>query len=245
MVETQLKFKEVLADNFNALEKGGNPALFLSLMGAAFLYGVLHAAGPGHRKTVIFSLFLSRKTRWNEPLLASFVSAGVHGGTAVILILLFQLIFHTIRSSTVQNVGSHMEGISYSLLMILALWFFLRPHRHRQKNQRANKNIYATLAASSFFPCPGVIMIMTFSAAIGLLKTGILAVIFLSAGMGLTISIVAYLAYFGREGLFMILKEKEDWLEKISAVLEKGSYLFLFLLSFWMAYPFLRTVLAG
>jgi len=243
MVETQLRFKEIMAETFKDLEEGGNSTLLFSLMGAAFLYGILHAAGPGHRKTVIFSLFLSRKARWNEPLLASFVSAGVHGGSAVLLILLFQLIFQTIRSTTLQNVSSHMEGISYSLLMILALWFFLRPHKHSHAEKRANRNIYATLAASSFFPCPAVIMIMTFSVAIGLFKTGILAVISLSAGMGVTISVAAYLAYFGREGLFMMLKEKEDWVEKISTVLERGSYLFLFLLSFWMAYPFLRTII--
>lgn len=242
MVETQLKFREILADKLEGFEEGSNPALYFPLLGAAFLYGILHAAGPGHRKTVIFSLFLSRKTRWYEPLAASFVSAGVHGGTAVILILLFQLLFNSIRSADVQNISSWLEGISYSLLMLLALWFLFRRHSHRH-DREIHGNIYGTLAASSFFPCPGVIMIMTFSAALGVLKTGILAVISLSAGMGATISLAAYLAYFGRESLFLLLKEKERFVERTTAILEKGSYLFLFIFSLWMAYPFFRTIL--
>ncbi|MBB6481784.1 nickel/cobalt transporter [Spirochaeta isovalerica] len=242
MVETQLKFREILADRLEGLEEGSNPALFFSLLGAAFLYGILHAAGPGHRKTIIFSLLLSRKTKWYEPLAASFLSVGIHGGTAVLLILFFQLIFRSIRSTEVQNVSSWLEGISYTLLMILALWFLLRRHKHHH-DREANSNIYGTLAASSFFPCPGVIMIMTFSTALGIMKTGILAVISLSAGMGVTISLAAYLAYFGRESLFLLLKQKEHIVERTTLLLEKGSYLFLFLFSLWMAYPFFRTII--
>lgn len=244
MVETQLRFREVLAENMEALEEGANPTLFLSILSMAFLYGLLHAAGPGHRKTVIFSLFLSRKAKWNEPLLASFVSAGVHGGTAVILILFFQIIFNSIQSTVVKDVSSLLEGISYGLLMLLALWFLLRSgkHHHHHNKEMMNRNIYAALALSSFFPCPGVIMIMTFSATLGILKTGILAVIVLSVGMGVTISLVAYLAYFGREGVFHLFKNREKQIARLTLLFERGSYLFLFLFSLWMAWPFFRTL---
>lgn len=125
MVETQLRFREILGDSLTALEKGANPQLFFTIMGFAFLYGFLHAAGPGHRKTVIFSLFLSRKAKWYEPFIASFVAAGVHGGTAVLLIILFQVLFSRIQSSVVSDVSALMEGISYALLALLALWFLL------------------------------------------------------------------------------------------------------------------------
>jgi ABC-type nickel/cobalt efflux system permease component RcnA len=245
LVETQLRFREILGNSLTALQKGANPELFFTIMGFSFLYGLLHAAGPGHRKTVIFSLFLSRKAKWNEPLIASFVAAGVHGGTAVLLILLFQLFYSSVQSILVKDISAYMEGISYGLLALLALWFFIISgnHHHHHGKHKKETNIYAALALSSLFPCPGVIMIMTFSAALGIIKTGILAVIVLSIGMGVTISIVAYLAFFGRESLFHFMKDREKQIGKLTGILERGSYLFLFLFSLWMAWPFLRALI--
>lgn len=248
MVETQLRFREALGEQLSILEEGSNPAVFFSLLGIAFIYGVLHAAGPGHRKTVVFSMFLTRKARWYEPLLASLTAAAAHGGTAVLLILLFQLIFSRIQSTRIQNISSWLEGISFIILMLLSLWFLIRslkPHSHGSHiHKESGKDIYSTLALTSLFPCPGVVMIMTFSAALGLLKMGIISVISLSAGMGLTISLAAYMAYFGREGLFRVLKEKEELVGRISALLERGSFLFLFLFSLWMSWPFLLSLSA-
>lgn len=82
-------------------------------------------------------------------------------------------------------------------------------------------------------------MILTFSAALGVLTTGLLAVLSLSVGMGVTISLAAYLAYFGREGIFSFFKKKENRIHRFSTILELGSFCFLFLFSLWMAYPFL------
>ena len=30
------------------------------ILGVSFLFGIVHALGPGHRKTVVFSLYVSR-----------------------------------------------------------------------------------------------------------------------------------------------------------------------------------------
>lgn len=245
MVETQLRFRELLGKKLEFLKEGGDPVLLFSVLGLTFLYGILHAAGPGHRKTVIFSLILTRKVRWYEPLLVSFISAAIHGGTAVILIVLFQFVFDRIQSVVIQNVSAWMEGISFILLMVLSLFFLVREAMELKKGKKKTEesvSLYGTIAITSAFPCPGVIMIMTFSAVLGVLKTGILSVITLSAGMGLTISLAAYLAYFGREGLFRLLKQKENSIGHLSAFLEMGSYLFLFLFSLWMCSPFIAAL---
>lgn len=250
MVETQIEFRNMLGEQLENMKEGDNLSLILPVLGLAFVYGLLHAAGPGHRKTVVFSVFLTRKAKWNEPLLAALLSAGVHGGTAVILILLFKLLFQSFGSNEIQDVSSWMEGISYIILILLSLLFFLRAvgeltglreHSHHHGHGES-KNIYATLAASSLFPCPGVIMIMTFSVVLGITGLGILAVSVLSLGMAFTISIAAYAAYLGRESLFLVFKKREHLIGKMSNGLESASYLFLLLFSLWMAWPFLRDL---
>jgi len=78
-----MRFREAMADLFSDLKEEKSPAVLAGLPGAGFLYGILHALDPGHRKTVMFSLFAARKARWYEPLAAGFLSALLHGMSAV------------------------------------------------------------------------------------------------------------------------------------------------------------------
>lgn len=249
-VEKQLEFRELIGERMKEVKKNGDKNVLWGIIGFSFLYGILHAAGPGHRKTVIFSLFLTRKTRWYEPLLAAGLSSAAHGGTGLFLVVLFQFMFNRLLSMRINKVSLYMEGISYTLLLCISLFFIAATareffHKQKEKNELENvRGIYSTLLISSFFPCPGVIMLMTFSAAMGVMATGIVAVLSLSLGMGMTISLAAYLAYFGREGIFSFLKMKETLIKRYSTILEMISFSFLFLFSLWMAYPFLRGLIA-
>ena len=42
--------------NWKTAEGSAKSTIFWGIIGVAFLYGILHAAGPGHRKTIVFSL---------------------------------------------------------------------------------------------------------------------------------------------------------------------------------------------
>ncbi len=250
MVETQIKFKDKIAEILLDIKENPDKGALWGLLGLAFLYGVLHAAGPGHRKTVIFSMFLSRKARWVEPIYAAFLSASIHAGTALFIILFYNAVAKKFLLVKITNTSQYLEGITYIVLFFITLWFITRiiirmikkqPHSH---GNSSGKGLYTTLFFTSFFPCPGVIMILTFSLAMEVLSFGIMAVLALSIGMGVTISLVGYLALTGREGLFKALKKKEHVVEKIATIMELGSFIFLLLFSFWMVYPFVVTVLA-
>ncbi|WP_168203303.1 nickel/cobalt transporter [Oceanispirochaeta crateris] len=250
LIEQQLEFRDRIGNMLLESQEKNDSALLIGILGLAFLYGILHSAGPGHRKTVIFSVFLSRKAKWYEPLAAAMMSAGAHASAAVFLVLFFQYVFQKMASVQINNISQYMEGISFILLFVLSLYFsikvvirLIKKEAHHHGPKEKDKNLYSTLLISSFFPCPGVIMILSFSIALGLLKLGILSIIALSLGMGLTISLVAYLAYFGRTGLFNVFKKKEKRLESISAYLELSSFLFLSLFSLWMAFPFILAFL--
>src|ERR671932_670126 len=53
-----------------------------TLAGLSFLYGVFHAAGPGHGKAVITAYLLANEKRLRRGVLLSFASALVQGTTA-------------------------------------------------------------------------------------------------------------------------------------------------------------------
>ncbi len=115
-------------------------------------------------------------------------------------------------------------------------------HRHGGSGgngtEQNPRGIYLTVFTASLFPCPGSILILLFSLSLGEIGWGILSVLFLSLGMGITITGAALLARAGREGLFRRLKAREKSAARLGAALESGTYLFLVFFSLWMAAPF-------
>ena len=68
------------------------------------------------------------------------------------------------------------------------------------------------------------------------------AVSFMSLGMAIPIIIVAYFAWFGRKGLFMALKNRENVIKKVSFAMEITGYTLLILFSLYIAMPFFASL---
>ena len=58
----------------------------LTLAGSHFLYGVVHAVGPGHGKTIISSYVVANEETVRRGVIISFIAAGLQALTAVALV---------------------------------------------------------------------------------------------------------------------------------------------------------------
>ena len=66
--------------------KTDNPmAGALTLAALSFLYGILHAVGPGHGKTIISSYVVANEETVRRGVIISFIAAGLQALTAVAL----------------------------------------------------------------------------------------------------------------------------------------------------------------
>ncbi len=61
-------------------------AALLGLFGLSLLYGVFHAAGPGHGKAVISSYLIANEETWRRGVVLSFASAMLQSLAAVIIV---------------------------------------------------------------------------------------------------------------------------------------------------------------
>src|SRR5262245_35651449 len=68
------------------------------LVGLSFLYGILHAVGPGHGKAVISSYMLANETTLRRGIFLSFASSMLQAVTAILVI---GLTFLVLRGTTV------------------------------------------------------------------------------------------------------------------------------------------------
>lgn len=105
------------------MAKSDGSALW-TLMGIAFVYGVFHAAGPGHGKAVISSYLLANDETWRRGIALSFASALLQSLTAVLIVGFAAVLL----GGTAKMMGQAVRIIeitSYGLIVLLGarlLW---------------------------------------------------------------------------------------------------------------------------
>lgn len=245
LVTRQMALRNELADMFLQWKNGHNPAAIRIILLLSFLYGIFHALGPGHRKTVIFSVYLARKAPVTEPGITGLVLALLHGGTAIGVLLALRGITGAI-SARADNISRWMEGGSYVLLIIMAAVLSIRAlielFRASSTGSKTRASIGAVLV-SGMYPCPGAILILVLALTLDVMVVGIFAVLAMSVGMSFPIIAAGYLAWFGRTSIFLGLKAREERIARLSAGIELGGYLLLLMFSVYMAQPFILSLL--
>lgn len=90
------------------------------LFGISFVYGVFHAAGPGHGKAVISSYLVANEETWRRGIVLSFVSAAIQSVVAIIVVTVAAVLL----GATAKTIGLtvHLvEIISYALVILIGL----------------------------------------------------------------------------------------------------------------------------
>ncbi|PKR89255.1 nickel transporter [Pleomorphomonas diazotrophica] len=119
----QATFYRDLTATLAAMKADGSAGVWL--MTLSFLYGVLHAAGPGHGKAVISTYVLAnRETARNGALLAM-VSALAQAVTAVVMVLIAAVLLGA-TSIAMTRAAAVLETGSFALIALLGLWLVWR-----------------------------------------------------------------------------------------------------------------------
>ena len=121
---------------------------FWVLGGLSFLYGVFHAAGPGHGKVVISSYMLANETQLRRGVTLSVLSAMLQSGVAVVFVLIAAGVLG--MTSMAMGDAANWIGIaSYALVALLGLWLVLRKlfgwghhHHHDDMAHKAHEHLH-------------------------------------------------------------------------------------------------------
>ncbi len=140
----QAMFYQELAGMIRAAKDNGS-ALW-SLMGISFVYGIFHAAGPGHGKAVISSYLFANEETWRRGIALSLASAVMQSLTAITIVGVAALLLGA-TAKLMSDTVSVIETASYVLIVLLGarlLWvkgrgFFgalhdLKAERHAHAN---------------------------------------------------------------------------------------------------------------
>ena len=116
-----------LAEAVQAVQRQGFAAAW-SLIGLSFLYGVFHAAGPGHGKLIIATYLATHESRLKQGIGLAAASALMQGVTAVVAVeATVRLLGLTLADA--DKTARQLESVSYALVALLGLLLMLAAAR--------------------------------------------------------------------------------------------------------------------
>jgi nickel/cobalt exporter len=211
------------------IEDGSSPQTFLTLLVLSFLYGAVHALGPGHGKTLVFSYFLSRGTRrWQKGLILGNLIAFLHASSATIIVLFIYFFIRTSLMNHFDTVNLFIKGISSVMISGVGLFLLYQqikrivtpqmPEVSATEDLFPDRSLFSTALAVGIVPCPGAVIVLLFSISLGLLAIGLIMVFCMALGMAVTISLMGVLSITAGQGIRRAIPHGMRLWERITGV---------------------------
>ncbi|WP_158008273.1 nickel/cobalt transporter [Methyloceanibacter methanicus] len=120
IIQMQQKLLRPLAAEIKKLKSGNAWGAGLWLAGLSFVYGIVHAAGPGHGKAIISSYVLANRETVRRGIYISFLAAAVQGLMAVTLV---GILIIALKGTGIQvnTWVKQLESASYALVFLVGL----------------------------------------------------------------------------------------------------------------------------
>jgi transporter, ni2+-co2+ transporter len=195
-------------------ENNTNPSStsILLVIAFSFLYGFFHAAGPGHAKTLTFSLFAATGESYLKALKFALQVGILHTLGAFILVSLIVLSVGEAITFLGGDVVEIATKVSGGLIVLIALFMLLKmfikkskkyswnPHPDRcdcaacirlKAPESFSGRKWLVSACASLVPCPGTVLVFLLAFEVGNYSLGLLSGIAMSLGMAVVIFISA------------------------------------------------------
>jgi ABC-type nickel/cobalt efflux system permease component RcnA len=124
VADTQQSMQRELATSVKRLKSGSALAATLTLAGLSFIYGVVHAIGPGHGKTIISSYVVANEETVRRGVIISFIAAGLQALTAVVLVGVLLIALGS-TGLEVNAWSNQLESVSYVLIALVGLYLLV------------------------------------------------------------------------------------------------------------------------
>lgn len=235
---------EKLKSLFKEVEETQNIFTYLLILLFAYIYGVIHAIGPGHGKTLVASYFLSNDRSYSKALFISLAIGIVHTFSAFLLTVVIYFIINTFLAQFMDNTIMITTKVSAFIIIAIALYLLYKKLQAYSNSKKPltfttsphisscgcgsckvdkNSTDAALVISAGIIPCPGTVTVFIFSLSMGLYFLGFLSAFVMSIGMSTIIFISALISVSVRK---KALKKHS----KIQLILEYLSLALIFIL---------------
>jgi len=115
-------FYQMLSGAIRATKTNGSAAY--GLLGLSFIYGIFHAAGPGHGKAVISSYLVANHETWRRGVILAFATAVLQSLTAILIVVVAAVLLNA-TAQVMGNAVNIIETVGYVFIILIGarlLW---------------------------------------------------------------------------------------------------------------------------
>jgi nickel/cobalt transporter (NicO) family protein len=219
----QRETNRLIAQHMRQIREGEGSMPLLIGAGLAFLYGVLHALGPGHGKLVVVSYFLSREARIGRGLLMGLQIATFHVISAIVVVALADLLLRRAFGGAPAEVAG-VRLFSYGLIALIGAAMLAQAirrsrqrragielggccggiharHDHHRPGAREHMQQGGLSLGVGLVPCTGAVLILLYAMANDILLAGVLLAVAIAAGMAITMGGLGILSVIARQAV--------------------------------------------
>ncbi len=190
------------------IREGTKRWAYVVLVLIAFFYGLIHAIGPGHGKTITFSYFLTENRAFMKGVMFGMLIAFTQVIMALVVVMTIYFALQRAFLASFEYFSRVIRLVSAGLIVGLGIWLLLSSlgyvpwfHSYHDTEKKGTGSLSFLPVAFSIgiIPCPGAVILILFTINLGILKTGILLALIMALGMMVTISAVGILTSFGKD----------------------------------------------
>ena len=228
-----------LSDALRAIQIDGFRASII-LTAFSFVYGVLHAAGPGHGKVIISTYLLSHESQLRRGIALSFAAALTQGLTAVVIVF---FAFWLMKLTMVQTRGvvNHVEVVSFAMVALVGFYITCMQaqslrrkiyisaaaidnwadgsekcdHHHglsvsELEKELSLRSFIGIILSIGIRPCSGAVIVLLLAFSLGHVAAGLFAVLAMSLGTAIAIALLAAFSVYFRRTAQRIVESRYD-----------------------------------
>jgi len=206
----QKKLREVLTERIAAM-KAGDWGTIWGFLAICFLYGILHALGPGHGKSIVVGYFLARRGNWKQGIALGTGITFIHTLSAVALLFILYAFLKAAVFPAFEIGRVGIEKASYALVMLtglllmgIALRDFVRRKRDNDEKISENaswKEVLGVAAVTGIVPCPAVALVVLFCLLNSMVVLSLVSSVVICVGMMVTNTLFGLIAVTMRKGI--------------------------------------------
>lgn len=208
IADAQKVLREKLTVAITAMKSGDWGAIWKFLV-ICLLYGMLHALGPGHGKSIVVGYFIARRGRWRQGVALGAGITVTHTMSAVLLLLILYAIFKATVFAAFETGRIGIERASYALIMltgVLLVVLGIKDFVTQRKQAKITaegavaepgsgnvlpptarwREIIGVAAVTGIVPCPAVALIVLFCLLNSMVALSLLGALVICIGMTIT-----------------------------------------------------------
>jgi ABC-type nickel/cobalt efflux system permease component RcnA len=250
MAPVQKMLNESLAAITRSLQGSRSIGGLLFVVLISLAYGMFHAAGPGHGKTIVSSFFLANEAKLRHSVAIGYLIAGVHSLAALSVVLVLYYLVRGLFSAGIEQANHYIQLATFAVIAVLGAFMLvgrfrgtghhhhLHAHEHDHAGGVTFRSLVGIAVPAGVIPCPGAVAVILFALSLHMLGVSVLSVVSISVGMGVTISATGALVILAKQGTLKALaagREEQDSRLRRAVEIGGAAVLLLFGLMFFLA----------